>query len=349
MPIFMSDSDRDDSARKMFNVAVTRAKFKLFIVGDFKYCKSRAKNNALSVLLTYLIDVKKYRKVDAKEELLPKMFTPHFSYVTLTGRNDAESVFLTESKFNDYFMRDIQTFDHRMIIYSPFMTENRLSMLLPAFASAINRGKQIVVITKPLSERSKSELAKYKKCEEGLRNIGVSILHKKGMHEKTILIDNDVIWNGSLNALSYTGNTGEVMERKKDDSKEKTIFNSFVKILDIDYLVKALENDYERKCPLCGGEMLIAEGKDGGIYWRCITGDYKRDKTTPFPVDGVLRCAKCQSPFVFSMKNQPRWQCTADPKHYQIMRKNDLILPKMAALLTKEEIEKVKTFFAKKK
>lgn len=218
-------------------------------------------------------------------------------------------------------------------------------MLLPAFASAINRGKQIVVITKPLIEHPKSEHTKYKKCEEGLRNIGVSILHKKGMHEKTILIDDDVIWNGSLNALSYTGNTGEVMERKKDDSKERKIFNSFVKILDIDYLVKALENDYERKCPICGGEMLIAEGKDGGIYWKCINGDYNRDKTTPFPVDGVLRCAKCNSSFVFSMKKQPRWVCTADPKHYQIMRKNDLILPQMAALLSNSEKKSVQAFF----
>ena len=45
----------NENLRKMFNVAVTRAKFKLYIVGNFAYCQKRAKNNALSELLDKLI------------------------------------------------------------------------------------------------------------------------------------------------------------------------------------------------------------------------------------------------------------------------------------------------------
>ncbi len=341
--LFISDPERNDALEKMFNVAVTRAKFKLYVVADFKYCQSRAKDNPLSVLLDYLTE--RYIKVDAKKQLLPKMVIPQSNQIILAGAADTESIFVTESTFHDYFLLDIQSFNHNMIIYSPFMTENRISMLLPVFYTAVAKGKRIAVITKPLSERPKSELAQYKKCEKGLRDIGVSILHKKGMHEKTILIDNDVIWNGSLNALSYTGNTGELMERRKDNSKEKTIINSFIKILDIDYLVKALENTYETKCPICGGEMLIAESEDGGIYWKCINEDYSRNKEQQYPVDGVLRCSKCNSPFVFSMKNKPRWVCTADSKHYQYLRKNDLKLPQMAALLSHADKKRVMEYF----
>ena len=117
-------------------------------------------------------------------------------------------------------------------------------------------------------------------------------------------------------------------------------------------MVRALENDYETKCPICGGEMLIAESEDGGIYWKCITGDYSRNKDQQYPVDGILRCAKCDSTFSFSMKKQPRWVCKADPKHYQLVRKNDLKLPNMAALLTQAERKQVGKYFeelAKKK
>lgn len=343
--LFISDPERNPALEKMFNVAVTRAKFKLYIVADFKYCQSRAKNNPLSDLLKYLIDDMKYVKVDAKKQLLPRMLIPPQSSITLAEAPEAESVFVTEGKFHNYFLSDVQSFKHNMIIYSPFMTENRISLLLPAFRAAISQGKRIVVITRPLSERGKTEISHYKQCEASLRNIGISILHKKSMHEKVILVDDEIIWTGSLNALSYTGNTGEVMERRKDISAEKVIVNSYVKILDIDYLVKALDSSYETKCPICGGEMLIAESEDGGIYWKCINNDFSRNKNQQYPVDGILRCAKCNSPYKFVMKKQPRWVCTADPKHYQIVGKNDLTLPKMAALVSWADKKRVQEYY----
>ena len=45
------------------------------------------------------------------------------------------------------------------------------------------------------------------------------------------------------------------------------------------------------------------------------------------------------------MKKQPRWVCKADPKHYQLVRKNDLKLPNMAALLTQAERKQVGKYF----
>ena len=39
----MTDKEINEDLRKMFNVAVTRAKFKLYIVGNFAYCQKRAK------------------------------------------------------------------------------------------------------------------------------------------------------------------------------------------------------------------------------------------------------------------------------------------------------------------
>ena len=343
--LFLTDPDVNAGLKKMFNVAVTRAKFKLYIVGDFEYCQSRAKDNALSVLLHKLIIEKKYIKVDAKQQLLPKLTIQPTTSIMLNKTPEAETSIMSESAFHNCFLSDIRSFRDYMIIYSPFMTENRISIILPAFSEAVSKGRRIVVITKPLSERKKSELQQYKKCEKALQGIGVSILHKKGMHEKTILIDSDIIWTGSLNALSYTGNTGEIMERRKDISKEKAVINSYIKILDINYVLKALESNYEIRCPICGNEMLIAESEDGGIYWKCCAGDYSRNKDQPYPTDGVLRCKTCNSPFIFSMKKQPRWVCSADSKHYQYVRKNDLKLPQMAALLSPLDKIRVRDYF----
>lgn len=203
------------------------------------------------------------------------------------------------------------------------------------------------MVTKALSERGKKEKYSYALCEKALTDTGVSIIHKGKMHEKLAIVDDDVIWIGSLNVLSFSGGTGEIMQRH--ENRELTA--DFEKLYDIGHISEAVENDVELVCPICGAEMLIKESDSGGIYWSCSSSscDYTRQTDQQYPYDGVLRC-KCGAPYVFSMKNQPRWVCSQNPNHYQIMREIDLKLEKMAALIptNKARIE-VENYFAKRK
>ena len=342
--LFMTEKAVNNDLRKMFNVAVTRAKFKLFVVGNFTYCQKRAKNNALSELLDKLINKDKLKKIDAKD-ILPKITFTRQSDFAISGSLKGKHIVCREESFNEYFMADIRSFKQRLIVYSPFMTEARLSLLLPACVDAINEGKQIIVVTKALSDRGRTELAQYQKCEQELRDIGVNVLHKKGMHEKLIFVDSEAVWIGSLNALSFTGLTGEIMQRHAD----KKLTAEYEKLFDILHICGVVENADEQKCPICQGEMLLKESDEGGIYWQCTNGDYSRNAIQQYPHDGVLRC-KCGAPYVYVMKNEPRWVCSQDTRHFQKMRESDLKLEKMAALIpTKAERKKVDNFFADKK
>lgn len=332
--LFMTDAEVNKDLRKMFNVAVTRAKFKLYIVGNFAYCQKRAKHNALSELLDKLLKKDHLVKVEAKT-LLPDIVFARQTDFSFDGNLEGKHIVCREEAFNDYLMADIRSFEKRLIIFSAFMTEARLSTLLPAFSDAIRAGKHIIVITKSLSERGKSELAQYQKCEEILRNIGVSVLHKKGMHEKLIFVDSYAVWIGSLNVLSFTGLTGEVMQRHED----RELTAEYEKLFDITHIYGVVENTYEQKCPICGKEMLAKESDEGGIYWQCIAGDYSRNVTQQYPLDGILRC-KCGAQYVFAMKKEPRWVCSEEPRHYQKMRQGDLKLEKMAALIPKKNSSK---------
>jgi hypothetical protein len=83
----------------------------------------------------------------------------------------------------------------------------------------------------------------------------VHVLHKLRMHEKLVFVDDDILWSGSLNSLSFT-DTPEVMERR-----------------------------------VCGGELVVAEARGGDpFYWRCATPDcYSRSIDQPAPQDGGCR------------------------------------------------------------
>lgn len=93
---------------------------------------------------------------------------------------------------------------------------SRLHILLPLFDRAIRQGKQIVAVTIDISRRNKEDRSKYQKMESALRRHGVRVVYRGDMHEKLVFVDHDAVWVGSLNALSFTGATGEVMHRHMD-------------------------------------------------------------------------------------------------------------------------------------
>ena len=204
--------------RKEFNVAITRAKFKLYLVGNFDYClKYATKGNALSELLS------KFSEKISTKELKVFMAEKVFHGLDIDGAeenvvdvNSSKVISCRGNYFDSYFNNDIRTFNNRMVIYSPFITESRLNILLPEFADRIRAGKQIVVVTKDIYDRDSRERSKYQEMKMRLEDIGVKVVPQKGMHEKLIFVDDDVFWIGSLNALSFSGKTGEFMMRHHD-------------------------------------------------------------------------------------------------------------------------------------
>lgn len=165
------------------------------------------------------------------------------------------------------------------------------------------------------------------------------------MHEKLVFIDDEIVWMGSLNVLSFTGLTGEFMQRCADTS----YVTKYEKAFSIDPICDVTSYSYSQKCPVCGGELLLKESAQGGVYLACVNNDYTRNPSQEYPTDGLLRCSKCGAPYLFSMKKEPRWVCSKNPRHFQKMRRNDLKLEKMAALIpTKAARKKVDDFFAQK-
>ena len=307
----------NDELRNMFNVAITRAKFKLFVVGNFNYCKAKAKGNPLGLLLNRLFRKSKNETIDAKKLLPNLLIVKDGKYYSDAISN--KHIICREDAFHEPFITDIINFKNRLIIYSPFISANRLSILLPYFNDAVKAKKQIIVVTKAHSDRRKSELENYIKFEEQLKFIGVKVIHKKGMHEKLIFVDREALWMGSLNALSFSGATGEVMQRQADSS----LIEEYEKLYDIEHIMDVNENDYKQSCPVCKKELILKESASGGIYWNCECG-YSRNPKQPYPKDGILLCKKCGAPYKLNMDNEPRWICTKNTGHFQKVSSRDL-------------------------
>lgn len=232
----------------------------------------------------------------------------------------------------------------RLVICSAFMTQNRLAELQSPILAAVERGVEVFVVTKAHADRSKTELTSYRSLERALANWGVIVIHKRGMHEKLVFIDDNIVWSGSLNPLSFR-NTQEIMERRHSPR----VVEDFVKVLRLDDLI----GEYEPgppTCPICESEIVAREGKDDPFFWQCSNQDckYSRSIDQPPITDGIILCANrhCGAAVEYGeWGKKPAWRCVENRHHHQKIMRTHLRLPKMRAIIPNRKLQKLDKMF----
>jgi phosphatidylserine/phosphatidylglycerophosphate/cardiolipin synthase-like enzyme len=134
-------------------------------------------------------------------------------------KRQTSSIGLTDSKlFSDKdfyaaFQRDLRRCQHEAIIESPFITQRRLSSLLPTLQKLKARRVKIIVNTRdPLSNDDEYMREDAGRAISTLQHLGVQVLFTGNHHRKLAIIDRDVLWEGSLNILSQNDSC-EIMRR----------------------------------------------------------------------------------------------------------------------------------------
>ncbi len=177
------------------------------------------------------------------------------------------------------------------------------------------------------SDRHKRELPEYRMLKKTLRDWGVIVVHKQNMHEKLVFIDDDVLWAGSMNVLSSTGETGEHMERRWNPR----LHQEYARTVFLGQLVGQCAEG-NPACPVCGCEIVATEGLGKPFYWCCTNGEcrYKRDADAPAPVNGLIACSNCGGTVEYGeWGRRPAWRCTVNNRHHQSVAPAHLRLPRM--------------------
>lgn len=97
---------------------------------------------------------------------------------------------------------DLKHATKSVLIESPFITERRMSRLLPILERLVERGVKIIVNTKPLHEHDLSFVEQAEDAIHQMQDLGVIVLMTVGHHRKIAIIDERILWEGSLNILS---------------------------------------------------------------------------------------------------------------------------------------------------
>ena len=118
-----------------------------------------------------------------------------------------------ETTFYKKFHQDLRLAKQSIVIDSPYLTERQIKNFLPAFRKLIDHDINIRVNTRnpechSASMRDQAHLAARKLIDIGVR----VVIYDDWRHWKCAVIDNKILWEGSMNILSHN-RSREIMRR----------------------------------------------------------------------------------------------------------------------------------------
>jgi superfamily I DNA and/or RNA helicase len=295
----------DSDAMRLINVAITRARAKIIFVANLRYLKQKLEKE--SILLKILRDIEKnHSVVDAQDIFKFIKISTQEDYLKLDNK---VPYFYNQAFFYKAFHQDLLSAEDKIIIVSPFISRNRLASLETTFRTANSKKVKIFVITKPFKEQKISQ-EHGQEIVSNLKSLGVELMLKKLSHEKIAVIDDKIIWHGSLNILSHR-NTSELMIRiptqKKNFSVQalKLCGINVEKITEENIIGERIKELNKRGVGFCAcGSPLVIKRGSHGIFLSCSRFPECREKAQQPNLDLIAEifgkeyifCEKCGAP-----------------------------------------------------
>ncbi|MBW8804584.1 MAG: AAA family ATPase [Catenulisporales bacterium] len=198
---------------RLLNVAVSRARDHLVVVADVDFLSRKLPpGSEVSVMLEHL------RGDPGVQHLSVDELVPIRSAADLHGLNAdelARPAFFPADEVRRAVEWDIERAERRIDIYCAFLSPVPVRRWAKRLAARVAAGVDVVVYTRT-HEGKKELIAQHDVLKEaGCR---VETRDRERMHEKVVIIDETVLWHGSLNLLSHTGSTDLMMRITSPES-----------------------------------------------------------------------------------------------------------------------------------
>lgn len=206
---------RDErDVRRDLNVAVTRARNKFVFVGSSEWLNKHAKPaSGLGQMWQFLKE--RADLISALElvklERFQRVFDQHVhetGWNVPRGHTGYTFEHLDETSFFERFAEDLDAASDSIFGLAPYFGEYRWPRIQPIIAAALKRGVKVTLVTPPLAEAENRSYVE--KVIKNLRDLGAVVVPASGVHGKDVIIDEQILYTGSMNWSSNRGRLEEI-------------------------------------------------------------------------------------------------------------------------------------------
>ena len=170
-------------------------------------------------------EVQVYDYVDIHIPVLERMYQKRvksysaIGYKTklLANANAAPDLIYDGKTFYQGFCNDLQNAKNEILIVSPFMRKSRIIGVLKQLVPSMESGVRVTVVTRPPEDFKEKERDAVIVCTDLLQKSGVTVKYKSNFHQKFTVIDQTIVWYGSVNFLSFGTHEESIMRFENSD------------------------------------------------------------------------------------------------------------------------------------
>ncbi|MDD2763442.1 MAG: AAA domain-containing protein [Opitutaceae bacterium] len=260
---FLQGESQKDEGPRLLNVAISRAKSHLILIINRRFLDAKLPSNAVVREILYKAQ-ETGTVIDARDVLAfhPVDWTrvaPPGSPFTLSP---SQGLF-DQNSFGTALRADFAAARQSVVIFSGFITVARTASLGDIFRQMLARGVKIRCVTRS-AYTNPGEPEQTDEALEALRQLGCVVDLRAKVHQKVVLIDGKIAWFGSLNPLSYTTGTDEIMMRVEGEETAKQI----AEYLALPGFAREGRDFWAQENPTCGkcGSPTVWLEKRGGFF-----------------------------------------------------------------------------------
>jgi ssDNA-binding Zn-finger/Zn-ribbon topoisomerase 1 len=210
---FLQADHPDDDGAKLFNVAISRACKHLVAIANLTYLDGQLPGGAF--LRDILFKMQSSGQViDAREILtLDPSDLPELGNIVDIDLEAKRTGLFGQNNFDIVFRADIEQAKNSVVIFSGFITPERVGSYGDLFRRKILEDVKLRCATRPPQYNGSIPIERGREALDALEGIGATVDCRREIHQKIAIIDSKIVWFGSLNPLSHTARSDEIMMR----------------------------------------------------------------------------------------------------------------------------------------
>lgn len=164
-------------------------------------------------------DVCIYDYVDIHVTMLEKMYHKRLSgyasmgYKVKGAEIDSTSldIIFNRDNFLPVFSNDVISAKKEILIVSPFVRRRRTLQMIQYLMAALENKASVIIITRPIDDFKEKDRTALRGTLNQLKSNGINIVFKSNIHQKFAIMDQKIVWYGSINLLSFGGAQESIM------------------------------------------------------------------------------------------------------------------------------------------
>jgi hypothetical protein len=208
---FLSASTLREPGAKLINVALSRARSNLLVVANLSFL--HAATRPAHIMHGVLEDLERAALRLRAGELLAPLGLETQSLSGAVNASAAAFQGFDEAALVPALLSDLRDASRTVVVVSALLSMTRVATFVDLLRRKRAEQVAVIVVVPPRDQNGTISSESYQQARESLEAIGVQVIEQRNFQCNLVCIDDEIVWQGSLNPLAHNVASRELMTR----------------------------------------------------------------------------------------------------------------------------------------